>query len=68
MHKNPSEQGHPAIRLTGVSKTYGSLRALDGISLSIAQGEFFGLLGPNGAGKTTLMRALSGAVPATSGE
>ncbi|NCW00269.1 MAG: ABC transporter ATP-binding protein [Betaproteobacteria bacterium] len=60
MHKNPSEQGHPAIRLTGVSKTYGSLRALDGISLSIAQGEFFGLLGPNGAGKTSLISIIAG--------
>jgi len=36
-----------------VSKRYGSVRALSGVSLKIEQGEFFGLLGPNGAGKTT---------------
>ncbi|MCZ8073624.1 MAG: ABC transporter ATP-binding protein, partial [Paucibacter sp.] len=43
----------PAISFQKVSKTYrgGQVRALDGVSFDIAQGEFFGLLGPNGAGK-----------------
>ncbi|MCZ2174747.1 MAG: ABC transporter ATP-binding protein, partial [Burkholderiales bacterium] len=53
---------HPAIRIEGVAKRFGSVQALDGIDLDIAPGEFFGLLGPNGAGKTTLISALAGLV------
>ena len=49
-----------AIEIAGVEKNYQSLRALDGISLTVEQGEFFALLGPNGAGKTTLISALAG--------
>lgn len=52
----------PAIRVRSVVKSYGSLRALAGVDLEVAQGEFFGLLGPNGAGKTTLISALAGLV------
>jgi ABC-2 type transport system ATP-binding protein len=57
----------PAIQVERVSKTYGALRALDDISLTVEQGEFFGLLGPNGAGKTTLINTLAGLVLASSG-
>ncbi len=49
-----------AIRIDQVKKRYGSLQALGGVSLDIAQGEFFGLLGPNGAGKTTLISIIAG--------
>jgi ABC-2 type transport system ATP-binding protein len=49
-----------AIQITHVEKRYKSLRALDGVSLTIEQGEFFGLLGPNGAGKTTLISIIAG--------
>jgi len=49
-----------AIEVREVSKRYGSVRALSGVSLKIEQGEFFGLLGPNGAGKTTLISLLAG--------
>ncbi|AYH42603.1 ABC transporter ATP-binding protein [Azoarcus sp. DN11] len=52
----------PAIRIDSATKRYGSLQALAGVDLEVAQGEFFGLLGPNGAGKTTLISALSGLV------
>ena len=62
----------PAISFQSVSKTYpvargGALRALDGISFDIQEGEFFGLLGPNGAGKTTLISILAGLARPTSG-
>jgi ABC-2 type transport system ATP-binding protein len=53
---------HPAIRIEGVTKRFGSVQALAGVDLDIAPGEFFGLLGPNGAGKTTLISALAGLV------
>ncbi len=49
-----------AIQITDVTKRYGPLLALDRVSLSIEQGEFFGLLGPNGAGKTTLISIIAG--------
>jgi len=49
-----------AIEVREVTKHYGSVRALSGVSLKIEQGEFFGLLGPNGAGKTTLISLLAG--------
>jgi len=52
-----------AVVAAGVSKRYGETVALDGIDLSVADGEVFGLIGPNGAGKTTLVRALTGTTP-----
>ncbi len=56
-----------AVEVVDVSRRYGSVRALDGVSLSVAQGEFFGLLGPNGAGKTTLISVLAGLIRADRG-
>lgn len=49
-----------AVVATDVHKQYGETVALDGVTLSVADGEVFGLIGPNGAGKTTLVRALTG--------
>ena len=60
-----------AIEVSAVVKRYGgkraSVTALDGVSLRIEQGEFFGLLGPNGAGKTTLISIIAGLARATAG-
>ncbi len=56
-----------AVSIQQVVKNFGSLRALDGVSLEIAEGEFFGLLGPNGAGKTTLISCLAGLVRPSEG-
>ncbi len=56
-----------AIEVGTLSKRYGSVVALDGVSLRIEQGEFFGLLGPNGAGKTTLISIIAGIARAGSG-
>ncbi|HNO08903.1 MAG TPA: ATP-binding cassette domain-containing protein, partial [Methanoregulaceae archaeon] len=50
-----------------LTKTYGSLTAVDSISFSVQQGEMFGFLGPNGAGKTTIMRMIQCISPKTSG-
>jgi ABC-2 type transport system ATP-binding protein len=57
----------PAISVEQVVKRYRDVQALGGVSLEIAQGEFFGLLGPNGAGKTTLISIVGGLTRATSG-
>lgn len=56
-----------AVSINNVLKQFGTLRALDGVSMEIAQGDFFGLLGPNGAGKTTLISSLAGLVRPDSG-
>ena len=57
----------PALVLEDVVKTYGPIRALDGVSFSASAGEFVALLGPNGAGKTTLFQLLSGLFVPVSG-
>ena len=56
-----------AIVADDLVKEYGDVRALDGLSFEVAEGEFFGLLGPNGAGKTTFINILVGLARSTSG-
>jgi ABC-2 type transport system ATP-binding protein len=56
------------LALRSVTKRYGSIIALDGVTLDVAPGEFFGLLGPNGAGKSTLMALAAGLRSPDSGE
>ena len=58
----------PAIYIQNVHKNFGELRALNGIDLTINQGEFFGLLGPNGAGKSTLINILAGLLKPSQGK
>jgi len=56
-----------ALRLEAVSKSFGGLRAVDGVELAVRPGERRALIGPNGAGKTTLFNLIAGALPVTSG-
>jgi ABC-2 type transport system ATP-binding protein len=58
----------PAIRATGLEKSYGDVDALTGMSLSVERGEVFGFLGANGAGKTTTIEVLTGQVKPDGGE
>src|SRR5579863_4934477 len=57
----------PAIAVRDLRKIYDGKAAVDGLSLTVARGSFFGFLGPNGAGKSTTIRMLTGLIPATSG-
>ena len=58
----------PAIELSGLVKTFGDFRALDGLDLQVAPGEVHGFLGPNGAGKSTTIRVLLGLLRSDAGE
>ena len=62
----PSRSVSP-IEITGLRKTFGSTVALDGLDLTVAQGEIHGFLGPNGAGKSTTIRILLGLLRADGG-
>ena len=56
-----------AIETLDLTKYYGDVRGMEGVSLSVDEGDFFGFIGPNGAGKSTLIRTLLGLISATSG-
>ena len=57
-----------AIHITGLTKTFGNVRAVDSFTLDVAEGEIFALVGPDGAGKTTTMRLLTAIMDPTSGD
>ena len=57
----------PLLQVEGLSKTFGGLRAVSDVDLTIASGEILGIIGPNGAGKTTLFNLLNGVLPADAG-
>jgi ABC-2 type transport system ATP-binding protein len=63
---NPPDNGC-AIRVTGLRKSFGELKAVDGVEFEVRAGEVFGFLGPNGAGKTTTINILTGLARADSG-
>jgi len=66
--KLPASEPPAAVDIRGVSKNYGRVNALEGVTVSIRRGEFFSLLGPSGCGKTTLLRIIGGFEDLTSGE
>ena len=57
-----------AIQTDNLSRTFGSVLAVDGLNLDVRSGEIFGLVGPDGSGKTTIMRMFAGILPSTAGE
>jgi ABC-type branched-subunit amino acid transport system ATPase component len=63
----PAGNGDRQLVLSGVSKDFAGLRALDEVSLRLAPGEILGLIGPNGSGKTTLINVVTGLLPASAG-
>ena len=56
------------LRIEGMTKVFGAVKALDGVSFSVAKGEIVGVIGPNGAGKTTLFNIVTGVYQPTSGD
>jgi len=56
-----------AFETRNLTKNFGNLKAVDGVSLSVKEGELFGLLGPNGSGKTTMVKLLTGQIKPTRG-
>jgi len=66
--QTPKSSATPLIRLRQISKSFGGIHALDGVSLDLNSGDVVGLVGDNGAGKSTLIKILSGAHDPTGGE
>ncbi len=58
----------PLLSTHGLSRSFGGLRAVDGVELALAHGEILGVIGPNGAGKTTLFSLIAGSLAPSSGE
>ena len=58
----------PPIRMAGLTKAFGDVRAVDGLTLDVEEGEIFALVGPDGAGKTTTMRLLTAIMDPTAGD
>jgi D-xylose transport system ATP-binding protein len=64
----PLPRGEPRLRMQGIGKSFGAVRALSGVDFEVYDGEVVGLVGDNGAGKSTLIKTISGVGPADEGE
>ena len=62
-----SASAEPAVRLIGLYRSYGDVKAVDGIDVEIGDGEFFSMIGPSGCGKTTTLRMIAGLVEPSAG-
>ena len=61
-------EGEPRLRMRGINKAFGAVRALNNVNFEVYDGEVVGLVGDNGAGKSTLIKTIAGVAPADSGE
>ena len=68
MQSSQDASGTAALSLIGVSKSFGTIHAVDGVSLSLRKGEVLGLLGPNGSGKSTTMKLILGVIKPDKGQ
>jgi ABC-2 type transport system ATP-binding protein len=68
MSYEPSAISQTAVEMLGLTRTFGSVTAVDHLNLAIPRGELFGLVGPDGAGKTTTLRMLAGILTSTGGD
>lgn len=66
--KKEADNGEWIVEVTGIEKSFGNIRVLEGIDLKVKKGEFLTIIGPNGAGKTTLLKILSTLMKPSSGE
>ena len=66
--KTDAPGGEPALELRGLSKSFGGLHAVRGVTLTVMPGDRKAIIGPNGAGKTTLFNLITGILPASSGQ
>ena len=67
-NKKKADNGEWIVEVTGIEKSFGNMRVLEGIDLKVKRGEFLTIIGPNGAGKTTLLKILSTLMKPSSGE
>ncbi len=63
----PASQGNALLKVSGLKKAYGAIKAVDGVSFEVMPGEIFGVIGPNGSGKTTMFNSVLGQIEPDAG-